>query len=121
FASLVLAGGLGARDSFAGALVQKAGLEFSEHRQHLEHSLTERVCGIVGGPAVFEAHAARVQAVSDRGQVGRRPAEAVELRYDEGVPGPESCHGLVQPGALAIGTGESTVGVDVAALDASLG
>jgi len=95
--------------------------ELGDHAQGREQQPPDRVGGVVQGSADVEPHTGGGELVDDVARVGHGAGQPIELGDDEGVALSAGGQGLAQPGAVAVGAGQSVVEVDPLGVDAERG
>ena len=78
---------LGNLHPLASTCADQVGLEFNDHREHIEEEPADRIGGVMNGTTDTELHFTLGEIVNDVFRVAKRPCQPVELGHDEGIAG----------------------------------
>jgi hypothetical protein len=90
------------------------GFELSHHGKDIEEQPSDRIVGVVDGPAQVEAHLSDRQLVGNCPRIGKGTGQSIELRDDKGVALTTRGQGLTQTRPFTIGASQSVINVDPA-------
>ena len=96
----------------AGEHTDQVGFELGESGEDVEEHFAHGVGGIVDARPQSQLDAALDQSVGDGARVGNGARQAIQLRHDERIAGPDGGERLVEAGPRAVGPGHAVIGID---------